>query len=90
MKLIAVAILLGAAIGCTSTSQIHTPAGKVGHTIGCSGGMNSWGDCYQKAGQICKEKGYTVIADGTERGAVATSSFAGTTSTRTMVIELQE
>lgn len=79
---------------CATASQTHTPDGKVGHSITCSGGAQSWGSCYEKAGEICGTKGYTVIAGGAERGAAVGGGqggfFGGTTMTRNMLIQCKE
>lgn len=90
--IIAIACLTLAA--CTSASKTHTPDGKVGHSINCSGNFTSWGGCYEKAGALCGAKGYTVLAGGTEHGAAVGgtqgSFFGGTTATRNMLINCKD
>lgn len=45
--------------GCASSLPITSPSGKKGHAIDCS--FSSIGDCYEKAGQMCGDKGYKII-----------------------------
>lgn len=84
--LLLAAILVGLG-GCATATQIYTPDGKVGHSITCSGAGLTWGNCYEKAGEICGPRGYLVLTGGAEQGAVMSGAFAGTTMTRNMVIQ---
>ena len=59
-KLLLIALLPLA--GCATSSQTFGPTGKPAHSIGCNGGANSWGTCYEKAGSLCGAAGYDVIA----------------------------
>ena len=59
-KLLLVALLSLA--GCATSSQTYGPTGKPAHSIGCNGAANSWGTCYEKAGEICGKAGYEVVA----------------------------
>lgn len=59
-KLLLIALLPLA--GCATSTQTYGPSGKAAHSIGCNGGANSWGTCYEKAGSICGSAGYEVIA----------------------------
>jgi hypothetical protein len=77
--------------GCATTKTTHLPDGGVGHSINCSGGALTWGACYEKAGDICKERGYTVIAGGSDQvtsvGGSQYGFFGGSTMTRSMLIK---
>jgi len=35
--------------------------GDLAYNIVCGGTLNSWDNCYTKAGKICKEKGYEIL-----------------------------
>jgi hypothetical protein len=76
--------------GCATSSETYLPDGQKGHSITCSGAAQTWGACYEKAGQICGEKGYDILAGGSERGAVVTGGqygvFGGSTMNRNMLI----
>lgn len=76
--------------GCATASKTYGPDGQVAYSIGCSGSALSWGLCYEKAGEICGEKGYNVLARSGEGGLVAGGSgagfFAGSTASRSMVV----
>lgn len=84
-------LLLLLLAGCASSKPTYLPDGSMGHMIGCSGSAASWGMCYEKAGQLCGPKGYTVVAGGAEQGAVVTATggtvFGGSTMTRSMMIK---
>ena len=46
---------------CATVSETYLPSGKKGYNIGCDGSALSWDLCYNKAGEICKSRGYRVI-----------------------------
>lgn len=56
-------------IGCASATKTYAPDGRVAYSIDCSGTARNWGMCYEKAGEICKEKGYDTIMVNGEQGA---------------------
>lgn len=45
--------------GCSIITPIASPNGKTGYAINCTAETIS--HCYQKAGEMCNEKGYTII-----------------------------
>ena len=48
----------------TTVEKVYLKDGSTGYMINCSDGKgSSWGTCYQKAGELCKEKGYLVIKE---------------------------
>lgn len=71
---------------CAIASETYLPDGSKGFSINCSGMVQSWNDCYQKAGELCRERGFKVVAGGTERGYIATPQSAGTVINRNMLI----
>jgi len=88
--------------GCVSTQETFNADGTKGHVISCTpawtGGLvgaaanasTSWGTCFQKAGELCRERGYTVLHKSDEPGFAAHVSqyggFANTTNNRTMIV----
>jgi len=85
------AIAIANISGCASSSKTFLPDGREGYTINCSGSALSWDLCYSKAGELCKERGYQVIARDGESGMAASANqglfFAGTTANRSMLIQ---
>ncbi|NUY33267.1 hypothetical protein F0160_22545 [Paraburkholderia sp. JPY303] len=86
-------ILIGATVvlgACTTASHTYGPDGRPAYTLNCSGAQHTWGSCYEKAGELCGERGYDVLAGGAEGGAAmggGSSAFFGTTTvTRSMLI----
>ncbi|MEX3839789.1 hypothetical protein [Paraburkholderia sp. BR10882] len=77
--------------GCASVHESYAPDGQKAYTLNCSGMARGWDKCYSKAGELCGERGYTVIDRSGESGAViggSSNGFAGgTTSERSMVVE---
>ena len=102
MKRSSAAIVLLLA-GCVQAQPTFTADGKKGHVISCSpvgmGGLvggiaaasTSWGTCYQKAGEICGERGFDVLERSGEQGAVVGFDRYGgggtTTNNRMMVVQ---
>ncbi len=91
-------VLLSVLSGCgvaASSMQIYTAEGKRGYSINCSGGDRNWGLCYQKAGNICKERGYEVLEVTGEAGTVTAvksgtgMSTATTTTTHNRIMIIQ-
>lgn len=76
--------------GCAAASKTYTPSGEQGFVIDCSGSARNWGYCYQKAGELCREEGYTVLSKSGDTGSVITAGqfglFGGSIITRSMVV----
>lgn len=95
MKKIAIATLSILA-GCVTTEPITLADGGKGHVVGCSGAglygtyVASWGQCYQKAGELCGARGYEVLERVGEQGVVASAgqygASASTTANRMMIV----
>ena len=84
MKNIALSLATVIALsGCASASKTYGPDGKEAYSLNCSGWARTWGMCYEKAGDLCGTKGYEVIGQGSDQGAIAsvnqTGGFAGST-----------
>ena len=88
------------AAGCVSSSETFTSDGRKGHLISCPsttglvGAMTSWGTCFQRAGDICGTKGYTVLQRSDEAGFAAAvnqyGGYAGTTTNRAMIVRCND
>ncbi len=78
-----------------SSTQIYTSEGKKGYAVNCSGVKRNWGLCYQKAGTICKERGYEVLEVTGEAGTITSvqsgtgmsTATTNTTHNRIMIIQ---
>ena len=58
--------------GCASASKTYAPDGSLAYSLNCSGTARNWGMCYEKAGNLCKEKGYKIIVMNGENGNMMT------------------
>ena len=101
--LAAVAAAMISLAGCSSSKQIYTADGQQGHVVTCTpawtGGLigqlasasTSWGQCYEKAGELCGSAGYDIIQQVGEGGAYGQGGqgggFVSTTNNRTMVVK---
>jgi hypothetical protein len=74
-------------ISCANVSETYGPDGSRAYSIDCSGTARTWSMCLEKAGEICTTRGYEVVSRTGDQGAVASPSFAGTVTTRGMVIK---
>jgi hypothetical protein len=91
-KVIVAAILsLAVVMACTTVEETYGPSGNPAYTLECSGTAMSWGDCYAKAGKICKEQGYEVVQRSDEGGATGSAgsfgAFGSSLHFRSMTIE---
>jgi hypothetical protein len=92
-----IAVLLA---GCASAKETFTPDGRKGHVISCPSGagafgqLTNWGTCFQKAGDICQARGYTILTRSDEPGFAAVAdrygAAAGTTTNRMMIIQCKD
>ena len=88
---LAAVIVLG---GCASAAKTYGPDGKEAYSLNCSGLARTWGMCYEKAGDLCGSRGYEVIGQGSDRGAIAsanqTGGFAASTISRSLLVKCKE
>jgi hypothetical protein len=106
MYLIGLAAIVAATISlaaCSSSKPVYTQTGDVGHVVTCTpawtGGVvgaiasasTSWGECYERAGEICGAAGYDIIDRAGESGMYAQGDrgggFASSTNNRMMTIK---
>jgi hypothetical protein len=89
--------------GCVNSKPTYTADGQVGHVISCTPGWTggligavanastSWGQCYERAGELCGPRGYDILQQVGEGGAYAQGGrdggFASTTNNRMMIVK---
>jgi len=71
--------------GCVSVSERYTSDGGLVYSIKCSGSINDWDSCYNRAGDLCKYKGY-VIEEKEERPSRPIMNQPTTSMERFLVI----
>jgi hypothetical protein len=80
--------------GCATANQTYTADGQKGYSINCSGSALNWGMCYEKAGEICAERGYVVLEKSGDKGFAASGTqfglFAGSVMNRSMIIRCKD
>ena len=70
MKQLIVLAFLTLLTGCVTTKEIYGPNGQKAYTLNCSDSTSAnWDDCYEKAGEICRENGYIVLEEQTDTEA---------------------
>ncbi len=47
--------------GCAISTEYRTPDGWVNYVVHCGGPMLNFGSCLEKAGDICRGRGYKVL-----------------------------
>lgn len=77
--------------GCAVSTQVVLPSGARGYSINCSGAALTWGQCYEKAGNLCPH-GYKIIEQegqtpGAVVGASPTALFGTPIVNRTMLVQ---
>jgi hypothetical protein len=91
MKALYLFALCAIVAGCATSRETFLPDGEKGHSINCSGTALNWGMCYEKAGDICGSRGYTVIAGGSDQGVVVAGNqyglYGGSVMNRSMLIK---
>jgi hypothetical protein len=96
MKLIIISVSVFLLVsGCASSTKIYTSDGAQGYSINCSGNSLNWGMCYEKAGELCGEKGYEVLEKvGDDGGAMITGNqfglYGGSITTRSLIIRCKK
>lgn len=89
--LLAIAFCLS---GCATASKTYTSDGKEGYSITCSGTALNWGMCYEKAGQLCGQKGYEILEKTGDQGAMLSGNqyglYGGSVINRNMIIKCKE
>ena len=77
--------------GCATSTKSYLPDGSMGYSIQCSGSAQSWGNCYEKAGELCGAKGYEIVAGGTDHTSAVIAGpngmVGGSGSTRNLLVK---
>jgi hypothetical protein len=61
--------------GCATAMDVGLPDGSTGYSLNCSGQANwgqTWGACMKKAAEVCKGRGYDILARDQNSGRVTT------------------
>ena len=62
--------------GCVTVKEVYGPDGDKAFTLNCSDDTGAtWDHCYEKAGEICRESGYTILEKNIDQSS---SGSAGT------------
>ena len=76
---------------CATANKTYTSSGEQGYSINCSGTALNWGMCYEKAGNLCGEKGYEVLEKTGDQGATVSGNqfglYGGSVMNRSMIIK---
>ena len=67
---IAFAFIFALISACATVSDTYLPSGNKRYNIGCDGSALSWDLCYNKAGEICKSRGYRVIKKSGDKNPI--------------------
>jgi len=89
--------------GCSHSEPTYTADGQQGHVISCTPGWTgglvgaianastSWGQCYQKAGELCGAQGYDILQQVGEGGVYGQAGqgggFVSSTNNRMMIVK---
>ena len=47
---------------CVTVKDVYLPSGEKAHAIDCSGAVMTREMCQEKAGELCKDKGYEILS----------------------------
>ena len=91
MRTAVLALLAIHLTGCAvSVKPVFGPDGRDAHAITCSALGNDWGDCFEKAGQICGTRGYQIWNQVSSESSIISGSedsiFGGSSEERTLLI----
>ena len=70
MKTGVVLLLVGLIAGCVISREVYTSTGHLGHRIECSGNTFGWGQCLEKADELCGEKRYEVLHSSDDQAMI--------------------
>lgn len=80
--------------GCATSKEVYTADGRKGFSLNCSGAALNWGMCYEKAGEICGERGYEVLEKSGDKGAMVSGNqfgmYGGTIINRSMIVQCKK
>jgi hypothetical protein len=88
--------LIGAIVGanCATSRETYTADGRAGYSINCSGSALNWGMCFEKAGDLCGERGYTVLEKSSDQGSVVSGTqyglYGGSVMNRSMIVQCKQ
>ena len=84
-------LLITLITACATSQEVYTSDGQRGHSINCSGSALNWGMCYEKAGNLCGEKGYEVLEKSGDTGTVVSGNaygvYGGSVINRSLIVK---
>ena len=56
-------IILAAVVmtGCATSKEVNMPDGSIGYKVSCDASALNFGECDEKARNICGSKGYVIL-----------------------------
>lgn len=90
MKYISLLLFISILNACATSNELNAEDGKVEHSVYCSGSLNSWDTCYEKASEICAAKEYDVIQKYENEGAFAAYESSQVLPDRRLIIQCKE
>lgn len=75
---------------CATSKQTFTADGREGYSLNCSGAARTWGQCLEKAGEICGTRGYEVLDRSDQQGSTVGGNqfgvYGGSLMFRSMLV----
>lgn len=95
MKAIIICLAIAISLsGCATAKKTYTSDGREGYSITCSGSALNWGMCYEKAGELCGQKGYEVLEKTGDQGSMLSGNqfglYGGSVINRNIIIKCKE
>lgn len=94
MRLACLLLAVLALTACATAKTTYTADGRQGHSINCSGGALNWGACYEKAGELCGERGYDILQrSGDQQVSIAGTQiglFGSANQTRSLLVACKQ
>ncbi len=79
MKMAAVIFLAALVTACATSREVYTSTGELGYSIDCSGTGLDWDMCLEKAGKLCREKGFEILQTSSDTGNFSFQQSSGKT-----------
>lgn len=76
-RILVIIVVFALLSGCATASKTYTADGQEGYSINCSGSALNWGMCYEKAGDLCGQRGYVVLEKSGDEGAIVSANYMG-------------
>ena len=85
------ALLASLLCACATSTENNTVVDGIRvNSIDCSGQYETWGRCYQIAGELCGTKGYKILQKDEDQAVAVTGSSNSPGPSRSMIIQCKE